>query len=156
MKKIIILNIIAIFLASCSDENNKSGGVNIDVDVNIYLENSMGENLIDTDNYQSANFKIYFYNNSVKEYLNPPNFFIINENNIVAMRLFLNDNKNEENPVTYIKWNETDTDTLKAHFNRSRGNNENVICDKVWLNDKLVWDISMTSGVLGREITIVK
>jgi CMP-N-acetylneuraminic acid synthetase len=163
MKKIVILNVIAIFVASCSDDSNKSESANIDTAVNIYLENNTGESLLNTDNYQSNDFKIYYLNNNNVEEVNNPlmdsprNFFIIDEDNIKAMRLFLNSNQNEENPVTYIKWNETDTDTLKAHYSRGMGNNEDyVTCDKVWLNEELVWDTTTPSGVLGREITIVK
>lgn len=69
------------------------------------------------------------------------------------MRLFMNDVPTELFPETYIKWNETDTDTIKASY--GRGENF-VICNKVWLNNRVVWDFNSPPGISGRNITITK
>jgi hypothetical protein len=47
-----------------------------------------------------------------------------------------NTDKSTSYPITYIKWSEMDADTLKCKIDR---NGSSVICKKVWLNNKLVW-----------------
>ena len=57
----------------------------------------------------------------------------------------------------FIKWNNTDTDTIKTYFRRGIENNTDYeICEKIWLNEILIWDISTLNGVTEREITILK
>lgn len=65
------------------------------------------------------------------------------------MRLFLNHNE-EDYPITYIKWNETDTDTIKTHYNRTENS---ILLDKVWINNVLTTLLDSNSGI---EFNIVK
>ena len=80
-----------------------------------------------------------------------------NESNPISMKLFLNHSVTEEYPITLIEWNTNDTDTIKTYFRRGIENNTDYeICEKIWLNDVLIWDISTANGLTEREITILK
>lgn len=163
MKTLILIIALSIITGCSNDNNNFKDADNIDNGVSIFLKSTEGSNLINTSSYNSDNFKIYYkinnetieINNPVIDY--PRNFFISTETNPISMKLFLNDTSTEEFPETLIKWNENDTDTLKASFDRGIENNEDyVICKKIWLNNILVWDTNTPAGITGREITITK
>ena len=69
---------------------------------------------------------------------NPRGFFVekLSEKETgKGMRIFLNADSSEEYPITYLRWNETETDILKAKYRRSSGS---VILEKLWLNEVLV------------------
>lgn len=157
MKRLILAAVL--LLCACSQDNPVPSSYVVDNYVDIYLKNEQGDNLLNTSEFNSNEFKIfYLLNGNAVEIYNPQmdaprNFFIITETDPICMRLFLNDVASESFPITYIKWNETDTDTLKASF--LRGENY-VRCSGVWLNDELVWDQSTPSEGTGRSITIVK
>ena len=164
MKKIIlILTVLFIFGCSNNENNNSNDATNIDNSVAIFLKSSKGFNLINTSNYNSNNFKIYYkLNNEVVEIYNPSldfprNFYINNETNPISMKLFLNHSSLEANPTTIIKWNNLKTDTIKTYFRRGTENSTDYeICEKIWLNNELVWDITSTSAITAKEITIIK
>ena len=61
MKKIIlILTVLFIFGCSNNENNNSNDATNIDNSVAIFLKSPEGFNLINTSNYNSNNFKIYY------------------------------------------------------------------------------------------------
>jgi hypothetical protein len=165
MKNLIIFLFI-LSLSSCDNDKNSPvlNQVSLDNGVSIYLKSSSeNSNLLNTTNFQSSNFKIFYLinglsveqNNSSLDY--PKNFYINNETNPISMKLFLNHSSTESNPITYIKWNDIDTDTIKVYYKRGVENNTNYeICEKIWLNENLVWDLTTPNGVTGREITILK
>ncbi|GAW90669.1 hypothetical protein FPS14_contig00083-0006 [Flavobacterium psychrophilum] len=116
---------------------------------------------MNTINYNSNNYRIYYkngneyieQNNSNLDY--PKNFFINSETNPISMKLFLNHLSTETNPITVVKWNDTESDTLKTFFRRGTDNNTDYeICEKIWLNDALIWDINNNQN--SRQITIIK
>lgn len=160
MKKILLL-FIAFLLLSCSHDHSGSENTNIDTGVNIFLKNNDGLNLLNTPDYLSENFRVYNVVGGQAIEVNEPhldyprNFFVNTETSPASLTLFLNSDPHEEFPVTYIKWNENQTDTLKAAYSRGSGNEDYIICNKIWLNNNLVWDIS-ADGTEGREITIIK
>ena len=164
MKKIIlILTVLFIFGCSNNENNNSNDATNIDNSVAIFLKSPEGFNLINTSNYNSNNFKIYYkLNNEVVEIYNPSldfprNFYINNETNPISMKLFLNHSSLEANPTTIIKWNNLETDTIKTYFRRGTENSTDYeICEKIWLNNVLVWDINASNGSSLKEITILK
>ncbi|EKT4502358.1 hypothetical protein [Flavobacterium psychrophilum] len=160
MKNFIFLSIISI-ISSCTKDNPEPTSRNLDNSVIIYLNSSEGNNLLNTINYNSNNYRIYYkngneyieQNNSNLDY--PKNFFINSETNPISMKLFLNHLSTETNPITVVKWNDTESDTLKTFFRRGTDNNTDYeICEKIWLNDALIWDINNNQN--SRQITIIK
>lgn len=157
MKKIVLL-LVTFIIVSCSNDSTPSSSAIVEDYVDIYLKNTSGENLMNTGNYNSENFKIFNEINGVKVEVNNPlaaaprNFYIITETNPISMRLFLNSSPTEILPKTYIQWNETETDTLSANFVTD---GINVGYSKLWLNGDLIWDGTLPTNHK-REITITK
>ncbi|HEU4791254.1 MAG TPA: hypothetical protein VFS71_16325 [Flavobacterium sp.] len=163
MKKNYIL-FIAILCISCnSDDPENIQGVVLAENVDVYLKNSAGENILGTDKYPENSIIIkyliqgkelgYGYNTTGAILDNPRGFFVekLSEQETgKGMRIFLNADSSEEYPITYLRWNETETDTFKAKYRRTRGS---VILEKLWLNDVLVLG---AEGQTTSYITIVK
>lgn len=81
---------------------------------------------------------------------NPRNFLIYNHDSEYRIGISLNDTDSETLPITYVEWNEIETDTLQAAFFKTE-NTIQVI--KTWFNGELKWD-----GSNGQDnfFTIVK
>lgn len=161
MTKFILLFAITLLSISCSTDKTGTTSVNLSKELKINLLSSEGNNLLNTSNYKSDNFNIYY--KSGNDYVEkndvnldyPKHFMINTETNPISMKLFLNDLASEPNPITVIKWNTTESDTIKTTFRRGFENNSSyVICEKVWLNDVLVWEIENNPNL--RQITIIK
>lgn len=149
-------------LLSCSKDNNNVQSSSIDTGILIYLKDINGNNLLNTTNYKENNIKMfYLINNEVKEYYqsnldNPRGFKFLVDDLPIRIALGPNTTETEEFPITYIKWNETDTDTIKCHFRREVGNDGSLLqCDKIWFNNKFVWDMSNPQNK-DRSINIIK
>lgn len=148
-----------ITLLSCSNDKSKNEGFYLDTGINIFLKNSHGENLLNTTNYNSDRFKIYYKINGQKIEVNnplmdnPKGYAINNLTNPISMGLGMNDADTELLPITYIEWNDSDTDTLKTYYHRT----ENLIVwTKIWLNDEEISETTTPPNGSGRWITIVK
>ncbi|NPA67323.1 MAG: hypothetical protein GXO50_01810 [Chlorobi bacterium] len=144
MKNLIYL-LLVMSLIACSKEENTEQFI-IDTDIDISLKDDDGNDLLDpnnTDSYDENTIKIiYEVNGEQFEFYDekldaPKGFFIYQHENEYRLRLFPNISDIENYPVTYIKWNESDTDTIKCLIER-KFNSE--ICRKVWFNDKVVWE----------------
>jgi hypothetical protein len=110
------------------------------------IKNSTGSDLLNPTNPNSLDekdFKIIYEINGEEIEFNEPHldysrgFSILQHENKYRIRIFPNTDKNTLYPITYIKWNDVDTDTLKCQIER-RSNSE--VCKKVWLNGEVVWD----------------
>jgi hypothetical protein len=162
MKNLIYL--LSLLLFSCNNENINPQSVNIDTGILIYLKDSNGNNLLNTEKYKEKEVKMfYLINNEVKEYYqsnldSPRGFRFLVDDLPLRMALGPNTTETEEFPITYIKWNETDTDTIKCQFRRGSGNDGSfLICDKVWYNSKLAWDMANPSqNNEGRKVDVIK
>ena len=166
MRKIYILFVV-ILCISCNNNDGPENiqGVVLAENVDVYLKNSAGENILGTDKYPENSISIkylirgkefgYGYNTTGAILDNPRGFFVekLSEQETgKGMRIFLNADSSEEYPITYLRWNETETDILKAKYRRSNGS---VILEKLWLNDVLVLG-DEKQGQTTRYITIVK
>jgi hypothetical protein len=161
MKKTTLLLILCISMLSCTKDNPNNSSFLIDREVYIYLKNNQGENLLNTANYNSENFKIYYEINGQKIEVNNPlldasrGFVISDWTNPISMGVALNDVIADIPTITYIEWNDTDTDTLKTSYIRTENS---FIWDKLWVNGELVWQPGTPSveDLPVRIITIVK
>jgi hypothetical protein len=150
-------------LVSCNKE--KSQNEVIDTSIDIFVENSIGENLLkmttpNAINPDSINL-IYLVNGNMFTVYNadmdcPRSICYITDSGSERIRVFPNDVENEEYPVTYISWGNGDIDTLKCHFIRKdNGSSSSVVCDKVWFNNLPIFPDSAIPG-FGRAFKIVK
>jgi hypothetical protein len=143
MKPLTLMLISAMMLFSCQKEKE---AMNLDAGIEITVFDNNGNDLLNPSNqnsFKEQNIKIYYLINGIVEevyypnYDNPRNFSIYERDGIYRMGLSPNANEKDEFPVTYIKWNETDTDTIKCSISRTESS---VICTKVWYNETLMWD----------------
>lgn len=164
--KILLLTLLSIIsLMSCTSDDSPSA-TDIDIGIILTIKNNDGADLLDPS---TANAAIYdsislmeLHNDGTTQIVNNPNadnpkgFVIItpqdSEEAYYAFGFGPNgepDNNNQS--ITYIKWNYLDTDTIKVQFeflpNYTR-------VTKVWFNDVLKWEGNgLTSA---RKFEIVK
>jgi len=150
MKKLIYSCTIIVFITmgSCKEDGNSQYNLDISIGLSVLDEN--GTDLLNPSNpsaYSENNIKIFYLIEGQKEEIFKPNLdnprmFFIYENEETGkyvMNLGPNDALGDEYPITYIQWDEKDTDTLKCEF--ARGDNF-TITTKVWLNDSVIWDVN--------------
>ncbi|WP_086478479.1 MULTISPECIES: hypothetical protein [Arenibacter] len=147
--KYLISFLIIPLLYSCSSDDGKEQFV-YDVSVEFSVKDSEGNDLLNPENsnsFDESEIKLfYLINGEVNEVydgnMDHPRNFVINEYPPASeyrIGVFLNYSETEEQPTTYIKWNETDTDTLKCEVYRT---NSLTKITKLWLNDEQIWTSS--------------
>src|SRR5690606_6285794 len=148
MKALIAFLSIAL-LCSCNSDDSTEQFV-YDVTAEFSLKDDKGNDLLNPDNANAideSEIKIFYeLNGETKEVFDgnmdyPRNFFISSYSPESEYRIsvFLNHSETEELPTTYIKWSETDTDTIKCEIHRT---NSLTKITKLWLNDKQIWTSS--------------
>jgi hypothetical protein len=149
MKNVILMLLSIILLNSCSDDGTDA--IVISIGMNFIVVDKMGNDLLDPKNESAINENdikiLYLVNGEVKKgdisgYIpDYPNNFLITESRIglpeYVLTVFLNSESMDSETITYLQWNENDTDTIKSTIYRSE---EVTSVTKVWLNDSLVWD----------------
>ena len=151
MKYLILLLVL---FCSCSKdiEPNK-------VYINRYLStsliNSAGQDLFLSNDYNVNNIKISFLKQGVEQEVeNEVNLNYITQMSPSYLRIPLNFDQYEDLPITYIKWNSVDTDTVIVSYKKVEGsNNFYEDFDKVWYNGRL---LPSTEYGGGKTITILK
>lgn len=146
--------VFAIFMiVSCSKERGLDCCMNISMNADISLKNTAGEDLLNPENfnsYKEREIKTYHLIDGIERIAHTEEFLFKDNDGLYRLRVFLNDEGNDEYPTTYIDWNETDRDTLKSEIYRT---NNQVRVVKIWYNDSLMWD----AEDLGPEqFTIIK
>ena len=96
------------------------------------FERKSNENYISSKSGDFAQLGVNYPNSD-----NPRGFTIYEHISEYRIGISMNYSEAEEFPVTYVQWNEFDTDTLKCKIYRT---NSLVTVEKVWLNDELIWD----------------
>jgi len=143
-----LVSILSLAILICCGSDDDSEQFNYDVGFEIGVKDIDGNDLLNPENpnaYKNDEIKIfYLINDEMIEVYDenmdyPRNFFIYRHANSYRIRVFLNNSETEEIPMTYIQWNGTETDILKAKFNRT---NTFVKINSVWLNEELIWTAS--------------
>lgn len=57
-----------------------------------------------------------------------------------TMRLFLNVETHEKITTTILEWEDGHRDIIKAEFDRPE-NTSSIFQQRIWVNDKLIWDV---------------
>lgn len=144
MKNIFFI-IIILFCSACSSDDNSDQMI-VDTSINLSIRDSEGNDLLDpqTDNsYKESEIKLFYLKNGEEmEIFNsnldyPKGFFIYKQENEFRMRIFPHTEMGEKFPTTYIKWNNSDIDTVKCNIEKTTSSE---ICTKVWFNNNIVWE----------------
>jgi len=146
MKTTILTLMITFFLLGCNKNSEVENQFSIGVGIDLSIRNDNGVDLLNPNNPESLNeldIKLFYLINENIEEVNYPNsdnprgFTIYEHISEYRIGISMNYSEAEEFPVTYVQWNEFDTDTLKCKIYRT---NSLVTVEKVWLNDELIWD----------------
>ena len=159
MKNLFIYFAIIACVSCDNNDNSNQSADSVFDHLDIFLKNSSGIDILGSDKYPIVTAE-YLINGTLQNPTQGCNPFINNYLNYHFARIFLNKSITEEYPITYIHWNATDTDTIKAHFTRGNGN---VLLDKAWIFENNVWkEISIqpfgesSPSVVSGGLTIVK
>lgn len=138
--------IILVVFASCSKDSGSQVIVSTRVDISI--KNVDGIDLLDPENdisFKESDIEIFYLVDDEPIVCNQPSMdyskgFVIYKHQLeYRIRVFPNDNVSDNYPITIIKWNDSINDTLKCDIERKENS---TISQKIWFNEKLVWDIS--------------
>ena len=150
MKNLMLLFMSFLVLYACKKETDKVSKV-LDVYIDFSVINSNHEDLLDSENsnafdqnqigiyYDREGEPIYYQTTNNLDYSNAHYFYKENIDSLYTIRIFLNSDNSVQYPITYVKWNETDMDTIKASYMRS----ENIVrLDSIWYNNNLIWNFN--------------
>lgn len=147
----IILSVF--FLISCNKNDDTPEQFVIDLGVNTSLQNAAGDDLLDPNNpnsFRVSDIKTYHLINGEVKLAGADDVLFQESNGLFVFRTFVNYEGNDEFPITYIDWSETDRDTIKSEIYRT---DNQIRAIKVWYNDELMWDVENGGAP---EFTIVK
>ncbi len=152
MKNLMLLITSLLLFSACKKKANNVSKV-FDVSVDFSVVNSNNEDLLNpenTDAFNQSQIGIYYdmdgepvyYHNTNNYMADHPNahfFYKEDTDSLYTIRIFLNSDKSVAYPITYIKWNETDMDTIKATYMRT----ENIMrLDSIWYNNNPIWNFN--------------
>lgn len=145
MKNLLIF-LIAIAIISCDNSDNQVDDYYFIDSITFSIFNSQNEDLLNPvilNNIDAEGIKLFYrINGENKEVYNPnldyPRNIIVNKpENDYIIRILPNYSPKEEKSITYIQWNDKDTDTLEVMFKNSQ---YGILNDEIWLNGKQIWD----------------
>ncbi|MFA7616466.1 MAG: hypothetical protein WCY16_07800 [Weeksellaceae bacterium] len=146
--KNLFLILTTILFVGCSDSDDSNFDFyNIYSGAEFGIFNTDGQDLLNPDNpdhWDTSAFRVfYLINGEVQEVYNPNmddprGYTIYKHANEYRAGVTLNNSETEEYPITYIEWNDEDTDTVRASFQRTE---YGIIQDTLWLNDEVVWEL---------------
>lgn len=151
MKSILIVFITLLSVGCSKDEG--CGCTIISLDANISLKNNAGEDLLDPDNpnsYKKRDIKTYHLIDGEQKRAGQYDNLYEDEEGVFRYSVIVNYEGNDEYPITYIDWNETDRDTIKYEIYRTNNQTRAI---KFWYNGELIWDAENENAP---EFTIIK
>lgn len=149
MKSLVTI-IIILVLSSCSSDDSKEQ-FNLDVGFEFSITDNEGNDLLNPDNsnsYNHSEIKLFYKKNGVYEEVFDENLDYSRNIKIYKhidkyrIGIVLNHSVEEVQPETVIRWNESESDTIKCEFYQT---NSLIRIDKVWLNNTLIWNSTNNS-----------
>lgn len=144
MKKTILVLAALTFFGCNKSKNIRPDTLDIGMEFSVF--SSQNEDLLDpatTNYFEASGIKLFYeINGEIKEIYdpnldNPRNFRIYKHENEYRIGIALNYTETSVKPITYIQWNNNDTDTIEVVYDRNEGS---PLKRKVWLNDLEIWD----------------
>lgn len=146
MKNLLIILTVTILLA-CSKSNEMDNQYfNLDARLELSVFNLQNEDLLDPKNPNHLNtedIKLFYVINGENQEVfdpnmaEPRNFIVFKHESEYRIKITLNHSETEDKPITYIKWSESDTDTVEVSYQRTK---RSVLQNKIWLNGEQIWE----------------
>jgi len=139
----------ALIFASCTDDNEQfiiNKHFNIDAKLEFSVFNTQNEDLLNPENSNHLNTSkikiLYVINEEIQEVYdlnadNPRNFMIYKHESEYRIKIFLNHSETADKPITYIQWNDSDTDTIEVSYQRTQNA---ILQNIIWLNGEQIWE----------------
>lgn len=146
---LIILTVATFSFLACSksDESDEMDEqFNIDAKLEFSVFNTQIEDLLNPENpnhLNTSNIKIlYVINDEIQEVYdpntdNPRNFMLYKHESEYRIKIFLNHSETADKPITYIQWNDSDTDTIEVSYQRTQNA---ILQNIIWLNGEQIWE----------------
>lgn len=143
IKKLLFIIAVILFTAGCITENQDFVSTPPIMDVSISYVNAEGEDLLNPENFGVYNV-FYLQKNEesgeferVKAGKNQYSFYVDEETNRYALRVFPNREFIDGKSTTLIEDHRDNFDTLRVQgYNEGRGS----IAERIWYNGELVWE----------------
>jgi hypothetical protein len=159
MKLIQFIAVTMFFLQSCDSNDEEKPCCNVDLDFQIEMIDSSGNDLLNPSfggsfNHSEISYYKFDEDSNKVEMILENNFIIAPSNNGVS-KYFLNiteigTKQSDGSYLSYLKLSSDITDTVKVKTIEENGN---VYKDKIWYNDNLVWE---KTGLSTLPIVITK
>jgi hypothetical protein len=154
IRKSLLIVIIAFFGCDNADKDGILCAY-YSTSISFSILNDQDEDLLNPENQNHldvSKMKLFYVVNGVKQELyklklnDARGFKIYKEENRNTYKIviFLNYADKLDKTITYVQWNDTDTDILESTFNRT---NCSTVTKQVWLNGQLVWDWTINDGI---------
>ena len=140
MKKIILL-LVSVAFAGCTKSDVIPRDIIISIpSISFSVFNTQNEDLLipDIPNHFS-NIRLYYVSNEGEVVRQSAGLYISTYENEYRISVNLNNDKKQNKPVTYIEWGNNSRDTIEII---ARYNSIMSAQDTIWLNGKVIWDLS--------------
>lgn len=149
-KLLILISLLLLF--SCSDSTSEEYQIFVENFIAFKINKSTGENFLEITN--TSNTALYYKNNGVLTELvysqpgavldHPKGFIVANDTytNQKIIKVFCYTGGTNTQEETYIKWNDTDTDTIT--YNVHRHQNGSIAIDGIRYNNSTISTINQS------------
>jgi hypothetical protein len=131
------------------NQDLKIMSVNVGSEVDLRIKNAAGEDLLNPSNsHVISDIKVYYSVNGQKELFNKPNldspggYMIVKDSAFYALRVYLNTpftaNSSGSETTTYLQVG-SEVDAIRSLYSSDPAN---VTIQKMWYNNKLVWEFA--------------
>ncbi len=119
---------------------------NLDASLEFSVFSLQREDLLNPENpnhLNTENLKLFYVINGENQEVynpnmdNPKSFKIYEYENEYRIRIYLNHTETADKPITYIQWNDSDTDTIEVSYQRTQNA---ILQNNIWLNGEHVWE----------------
>jgi len=165
---LLLLSIIILISISCNSDDPNNSGTVIDANIDIYLKDANGTDLLSPDNPESLDtdlFRVYYVIDGQEQLVSDPNLDFRDGYGIFPpegnrdsyyMRLFLNIESPEDTTTTILKYDGSITGTFLSEINNGNGRIPNsTVVTKVWYNGMVAFDTGLQDGS-ERLLTIIR
>lgn len=141
----IILTITTLFACSKTDEMDEQY-FNLYAGLEFSVFNAQNEDLLNPETPGHLNTEdirlFYVINGESQEFhddnLDNPRGYLIGEHEgVYRIGISLNYAETEDKPITYVSWNDIDTDTIEVSYQKTQ---HSILQDTIWLNGEQIWE----------------